>query len=66
MASPRYFATPPRQARSWVADDVWVRPLVHISTVSDHEATNTGLLDADGNTIWRAPEPMGFQWGGDE
>lgn len=34
----------------------------HVPTVSDHEATNTGLVDEHGNTIWRAPEPMGFRW----
>jgi hypothetical protein len=27
---------------------------------SDHEATNTGLLDHRGNKIMRAPNPVGF------
>lgn len=31
-------------------------------SVSDHVATNTGLLDKDGNPIMRAPRPMGFVW----
>lgn len=55
----RYF-TAPKRTRSWIADEVWDEPVRNIPTVSDHEATDTGLLDADGNTIWRAPEPMGF------
>lgn len=58
----RYFTIRhPQQPRSeddwWPTGNSW-----HIPTVCDHHATNTGLLDADGNTIWRAPEPMGFQW----
>lgn len=31
-------------------------------TVSDHVATDTGLLDKDGNAIMRAPNPIGFIW----
>jgi hypothetical protein len=30
--------------------------------VSEHEAINTGLLTAGGDTIMRAPNPMGFIW----
>lgn len=32
-------------------------PAIH---VSDHQPINTGLLDNEGNTIWRAPNPIGF------
>jgi hypothetical protein len=28
--------------------------------VSDHEATDTGLIDTNGDPIMRAPNPMGF------
>jgi hypothetical protein len=52
----RYFAKP----KAWVADDVWDDPFLPDIRVSDHEATDTGLLDAEGNTIWRAPNPIGF------
>lgn len=53
----RYFSRP----RSFfVADDVYVEPATTIPTVSDHEAIDTGLLDADGNPIYRAPNPIGF------
>lgn len=38
-------------------DDV---PLVPSLDVPDHEATFTGLLDADGDEIWREPRPVGF------
>jgi len=31
-------------------------------SVPDHVAANTGLLDANGGTIMRAPNPMGFVW----
>ncbi|KQM18371.1 hypothetical protein [Novosphingobium sp. Leaf2] len=58
----RYF-TKPRPIKAWIADEVWDEPMTHMPTVSDHEATDTGLLDSDGNTIWRAPNPIGFVWG---
>ena len=31
-----------------------------IPTVCDHEATDTGLIDVDGFSIMRAPNPIGF------
>ncbi|EPR09773.1 hypothetical protein M527_06500 [Sphingobium indicum IP26] len=34
----------------------------HIPAVSDHEASDTGLIDASGDPIMRAPNPMGFVW----
>jgi hypothetical protein len=54
-----YFARPkPTRADD---DGWWDRgPLVPHLSVSDHEATDTGLLDHRGDTIWRAPNPMGF------
>lgn len=44
------------------ADDDWYPTgnSWHVPTVSDHEATDTGLLDADGDVIWRLPRPVGF------
>jgi hypothetical protein len=55
----RYFTAPKakRPSAEYFYD---VESFRHIPTVSDHEATDTGLLDASGDTIWRAPEPMGF------
>lgn len=40
-------------------------PLLHDLDVSDHEATDTGLIDKRGDTIMRAANPMGFVWEGD-
>lgn len=56
---PRYFV----RARHVRADDDDWCPTGnrwHIPTVSDHEATDTGLLDASGETIMRAANPIGF------
>lgn len=36
----------------------------HIPAVADHEASDTGLVDMNGDPIMRAPNPMGFIWGG--
>lgn len=42
-------------------DDYWPEPpLITSIVVCDHEAVDTGLLDASGNTVWRAPTPVGF------
>lgn len=57
----RYFIQ--RRARSFfVADeDTWTADVAgHMPTVCDHEATDTGLLDANGDMIMRAPNPIGF------
>lgn len=56
----RYFTA--RHPKSlWVADDdIWSDGETHLPTVSDPEATDTGLLDAKGEIIWRAPNPVGF------
>jgi hypothetical protein len=58
----RYFTRPRSAARSEWWETPWtdMEPARHIPTVSDHEPTDTGLLDAEGNTIWRSPETMGF------
>ena len=53
----RYFTR--KRPSQWIADDLGPEPSL---SVSEHEATDTGLLDADGNTIWRAPNEMGFVW----
>lgn len=59
---PRYFIQ--RRPKSWIADDdTWTVPVAtSIPTVCDHEATDTGLIDANGDAIMRAPNPMGFIW----
>lgn len=56
----RYFTKP---ARAKVRAEWWhEEPMRHVPTVCDHEATDTGLLDKDGNAIWRGPNPIGFVW----
>lgn len=58
----RYFVKRPR-AEGWCGDDLFdderggFTPPI---TVDEHVATDTGLLDVDGNEIWRAPNPVGF------
>lgn len=55
----RYFI----RSRLWVADDLYDDergahcPSV---TVDEHVATDTGIVDVDGNSIMRAPNPIGF------
>lgn len=42
-------------------EDEWLRdPLIPTITVSDHEATDTGLVNQRGDPIMRAPNEMGF------
>ncbi|MBO9624159.1 MAG: hypothetical protein J7500_15735 [Sphingomonas sp.] len=56
----RYFSRPAKPIR---ADDDWwyaPTPLLPSLSVSDHEPTDTGLLDVRGDPIVRAPNPMGF------
>jgi len=54
----RYFTAP---ARARVKAEWWdCPPLLPNLSVPDHESTDTGLLDANGDTIWRAPRMMGF------
>lgn len=35
----------------------------HVPSVPEHVATDTGLLDRNGERIMRAPRPIGFIWG---
>lgn len=53
----RYFSKPRAEADCdhWTLDR-----LEPVPTVSDHEATDTGLLDLNGEAIMRAPNPIGF------
>lgn len=63
---PRYFTKPQTKTRhrprcddfDW-SDDI---PRSSNIEVSDHEPTDTGLLDVHGSPIWRAPNPVGFIW----
>lgn len=58
---PRYFSRKPKSF--WVEDELYDEGnSTETPTVCDHEATDTGLLDKDGNCIMRAPNPMGFLW----
>jgi hypothetical protein len=54
----RYFSKP----SAWVGEDLYSddAPMIPPLFVPEHQATDIGLLDADGNTIWRAPNPVGF------
>lgn len=62
-AMPRYFRKPPAP-RSYEDDDEdydWPSdPLITNLEVIESEAVFTGLLDSDGEPIWRAPNPIGF------
>jgi hypothetical protein len=57
----RYF-TRRAPASFYVEDDYYAPSPGHLPTpeVLEHEATDTGLLDSNGDTIMRAPNPMGF------
>ena len=52
----RYFTQKPRASD----DEWWPDPIIHVPTVCDHVAVDTGLIDTDGNSIMRAPNPVGF------
>lgn len=53
---PRYFAKPKA-----FDDEYWpAAPLVTSLTVDECVAVDTGLVDADGNNIFRSPLPVGF------
>jgi hypothetical protein len=58
----RYFTRPTVKSRLTVEDDDWwpEPPAPNLPTVCDHEAVDTGLLDVNGDTIMRAPNPCGF------
>lgn len=54
----RYFVQ--RRAALFVEDDTWVEAMVPSLSVPEHVATDTGLLDDQGDPIMRAPNPVGF------
>lgn len=58
---PRYFicSSAPR-SEHWAGDDTYVEPLIPAIHVSEHTATDTGILDLNGNAIMRHPREMGF------
>jgi hypothetical protein len=58
---PRYFTVRNKPVRADY-DDWQPDPFINIPNVCEHEATDTGLLDAAGDTIMRAPNPVGFIW----
>lgn len=49
---------------AWIADPLTEDDYAsnHVPTVCDHEAVPTGLLDQNGDEIWREPNPIGFVW----
>lgn len=55
----RYSRRRPRQCDD---DIMFDPPLIPHLEVSDHEPSFTGLLDANGDEIWRDPNPIGFIW----
>lgn len=58
----RYFTRPRALRAFWVEDEHFSpdpTPSPQL-TVSDHEATDTGLIDLNGDCIMRAPNPIGF------
>lgn len=59
---PRYFTQASRPRAFYVEDEHYLPDLRHdpLPEVSDHVATDTGLLNMRGETIWRAPNPIGF------
>lgn len=64
---PRYFTRRAPRSSLWVEDDVYREGRVpDTPQVPEHVAVDTGLLDATGDTIWRAPPPMGFRFEDDD
>jgi hypothetical protein len=58
---PRYFCRK-ITARGYVEDDIDVplAGLINMPCVPENCAVDTGLVSADGITIWREPNPVGF------
>jgi hypothetical protein len=48
------------QPRAYFDDWEGVENTPFVTMTCDHQSIFTGLLDADGNEIWRDPEPIGF------
>jgi len=55
---PRYVSRPPRATRADI--DWYDPPLEPDLVVIESEPCPTGLLDQDGNEIWRMNDPIGF------
>ncbi len=49
-----------RSRSAWVDDDMWSEPMRNELVVTVSEPVCTGLLDAEGNSIFRLPNPIGF------
>lgn len=57
----RYFVRRAQhRAALYVENEHYGRPQDHMPSVPDHEPVFTGLLDADGEKIWREPRSIGF------
>jgi hypothetical protein len=52
----------PATSRLYVEDATFLEesPMLPSISVDSSEAVKTGLLWADGSTVWRAPNPIGF------
>lgn len=62
---PRYFTG--RVRSLYVEDDVFREGCVPDTPCApEHVAVDSGLVDMKGDTIWRAPERIGFRFGDDE
>lgn len=50
------------KARGWIEDPRFAEdsPLIPGCDVDEHVPTFTGLLDPNGDEIWRDPRPIGF------
>lgn len=53
----RYITKSEADCDGWTAD-----PLITNLTVSVSDPQDTGLLDSQGNTIWRVNDPVGFRF----
>lgn len=56
---PRYFSAP-RPVRADDDDGWFPAPMIPDIHVPEHHPVDTGLVDSRGNTIMRAPYPIGF------
>lgn len=57
----RYFIRrAPVKASLFVENEHYGRPSGHTPSVDEHVPTFTGLLDAQGEEIWREPRSIGF------
>lgn len=57
----RYFTKRPQvKASLYVENEHFGRAQDHMPSVDDHVPTFTGLLDANGEEIWKEPRAIGF------